>query len=374
MNRRQEGAGFWKLALALVNLASMAACGSSLNDGAPLAKAHIELQSNPVALYDAASGKTTVVLEFLVRDGSGRSVDPATTKLQRFVDDQATDVESVPNFQDTKLASSLRLGLVLDASYSMTTWQPPAFQPMKQAALDTQTSIRAQFSTWNSGTFTSFASWFQDQYVCVPSSASMPDSAVLDIPTPKPGDATKLYAATAQMVDRMKQMYDANPGWSSSDHFALVVFTDGWDNYSWHDDTGTVATSYLATGGSFSCAGPGPMALADLIAKLQAFPQLKVHVIGLGNAIHTSELSAVAAAGRGRFVSNPDSGQVSSLFQEITREFTTVRRDGITMPLPPGDYEYLEQVSVGGATASVRFRFHAGDASAAVNAASIVAQ
>lgn len=361
------------MVLGVAGLVWLVACGSSSDGVAPLA-AHIELQSNPVALYDATSGKTTVVLEFLVRDSAGRSVDPTTATLRRFVNGQPADVESVPNFQDTKLASSLRLGLVLDASYSMTTWQPPAFQPMKQAALSTVQSIRTQFATWNSGTFASYPSWFQDKYVCDPSSTSMPDSAILDIPTPAAGDATKLFSATAQMVDQMKQMYAANPAWTSSDHFAVVVFTDGYDNYSWYDTSSAAATSYPATGGSFSCAGTGPMALADLVAKLQAFPQLRVHVIGLGNQIKTSELSAIASASHGRFVSNPDSGQVTSLFEEITREFTTIRRDGITMPLPPGDYDYVEQVNVAGATASVKFRFHAGDANASVNAGSIVSQ
>ena len=98
-----------------------------------------------------------------------------------------------------------------------------------------------------------------------------------------------------------------------------------------------------------------------------------VYVIGLGNRINASELTTIASAGGGRFISNPDPAQVSTLFGQVAREFTTIRRDGITMPLPPGDHEYLEEVTVGGATARVRFQFHAGDAGAAVKASSIAA-
>ena len=350
---------------------TVVACGGKL-PGAGLtttAAPSVELQSTPVASYDPTTGKTTVVLEFQVRDGAGNSVDPSTATLQRYVDGRVVDVESVLATQDTKVSSNLQLGVVLDASYSMTQWEPPAFEPMKKAAYDMQQSIRTQFLSW--GTFGSSLSWFQDQYFCAPSSASMPDSAVLAIPTPQPGDSTRLFAAAAQMVDRMKQLHDAMPAPTSADHFAMVVFTDGYDNYSWFDASAVPAISYPATGGSFTCGGTGPVTLPDLIGKLQAFPQLKAHVIGLGNQIKVSELTAIADAGHGRFVSNPDPSQVSTLFGEIAREFTTIRRDGITMPLRPGDYEYVEEVAVDGGTARVRFLFHAGDATTSVIASSV---
>jgi hypothetical protein len=357
---------------ALALAASVAACGG--NDLLRLqARPRVELQGAPRALFQPSTGKTTVVLDFLVRNAAGNSVDPAAARMRRLVDGREVDVESIPDFRDTQLTSNLRLGMVLDASYSMTRWQPPAFEPMKQAALDTQRSIREQFTAWNTGTFSALLGWFQDGYVCEPS-PSMPDAAVLEIPTPVPGDATKLFAATARMVDRMKQQYDALAAPGPSDHFAMVVFTDGWDNYSWYDNSAAPAISYPAAGGAFSCAGTAPMSLDGLLEKLRAFPQLEVHVIGLGNTIKASELSTIAATGRGRFVSNPDSSQVASLFQQIAREFTTVRRDGITMPLPPGEYEYEQQIEVDGGVARVRFRFRAGDANATVRAETVVAE
>lgn len=372
-NPARSAPAAWWAVLALAG----AGCGGPIPgvNGPPLpgaqGTARLELQGTPTASYDPVTGKTTVVLDFLVRDGDGKAVDPAAVTFRRSVDGRPTDVESVPDFTDTKLASDLTLGMVLDASYSMTTWQPPAFTSMKQAALDSERSIRARYQAFNAGTFQGLVGWFQDQYLCAPSSPAMPDAAVLDIPTPHPGDATKLLAATAQMVDRVKAAYDASPARHPSDQFAIVLFTDGWDNYSWHDDAAAAPRSYPATGGSFACAGPGPMTLPELVAKITAFPELKVHVIALGNEVKAAELQAIASAGRGRLVANPDSSQVASLFAEITREFTTVRRDGIKMPLPPGDYEYLETATVGAATALVGFRFHAGDANAAVDPASV---
>lgn len=347
------------------------ACGESDFLPAPQLQPRVELQGVPSATFQPATGKTTVVLDFLVRDPAGNPVDPATAQVRRLVDGQEVDVESVPDFRDTKLTSNLRVGMVLDASYSMTQWQPSAFVPMKQAALDTQRSIRDQFTAWNTGTFSALLGWFQDGYVCE-ASPSMPDAAVLDIPTPIPGDATKLFAATARMVDRLKQQYDALSSPGTADHFAMVVFTDGWDNYSWYDNSAAAAVSYPAAGGSFTCGGTAPMTLEGLLEKLRAFPQLEVHVIGLGNTLKTSELSAIAETGHGRFVSNPDSRQVASLFQEIAREFTTARRDGITMPLPPGEYQYEQQIEVNGGVARVKFRFRAGDANAGVVAQTLV--
>ena len=361
---------FWTaLALAF----SLSACGESEPSPGPSPRPGLELQGSPVAIFQPATGKTTVVLDFLVRDHAGNPVDPATATVRRLVDGREVDLESVPDFRDTKLTSNLRVGMVLDASYSMTQWKPPAFGPMKEAALATQRSIRDQFTAWNTGTFQALLGWFQDGYVCEAAPA-MPDAAVLDIPTPSPGASTKLFAATARMVDRMKEQYDAIGAPGPSDHFAMVVFTDGLDNYSWYDNSTAPATSYPAAGGTFSCAGTPPMTLEGLLEKLRAFPQLEVHVIGLGNAIGTSELTAIAETGRGRFVSNPDSNQVASLFQEIAREFTTARRDGITMPLPPGVYEYEHQIEVNGGVARVKFRFRAGDANARVLPETIVTE
>jgi hypothetical protein len=371
MTLEPHNPSFWT---ALTLAVSLAGCGGSDFLRGPPPRPRVELQGAPVAIFQPTTGKTTVVLDFLVRDPGGNPVDPATAQMRRLVDGQEVDIESVPDFRDTQLSANLRVGMVLDASYSMTQWQPPAFEPMKQAALDTQRSIREQFTTWNTGTYSGLLDWFQDGYVC-DGSPSLPDAAVLDIPTPLPGDATKLFAATARMVDRMKQQYDAIVAPGPSDQFAMVVFTDGWDNYSWYDNSAVLpAISPPATGGTFSCAGTAPMSLDGLLEKLRAFPELQVHVIGLGNTIKTSELSAIAETGHGRFVSNPDSNQVASLFQEIAREFTTARRDGITMPLPPGEYQYEHQIEVNGGVARVKFRFRAGDANAGVLAETVVVE
>ncbi len=365
--------GWWVTAVAAV---AVGGCGNGLTNGSGsggslVAGPQIELQGTPVAKFDPATGKTAVVLDFIVRDAAGNSIDPATTQVRRLVDGRVADVESVPDFKDTKQAADLNLGLVLDASYSMTTWTPPAFEPMKKAALDTVQAIRGEFAATSTGTFTYSLGWFQDQYLCAPSSPTMPDGAVLDIPTPNRGDATKYLAATSAMIDRLKAQRDAAPETGRQANYALVLFTDGWDNYSWHDDSAIAPKSYPALGGSFACAGAGPTDLDAVLGRIRSFPELKVHVMGLGNEIKATELRALSTAGHGRLVTNPDSKQVAALFAEIAKEFTTVRRDGILMPLPPGTYEYAEEVTVGAQLARVRFRFRAGDAGAAVDPSSI---
>ncbi len=284
--------------------------------------------------------------------------------LRRLIDGNVQDSEAIANFTDARLASNLKLGMVLDASYSMTQWDPPAFTPMKQSALDTLDGVRRQFASWNSGAFSPALLWFQDQYLCEPSSPTMPDRAVLDIPAPAQGSSTKLYAAAARMVDELQAAATPNP--NATDQFAMVLFTDGKDNYSQFDTSSVPAKSFPATGGSFTCTGAAPVTLEALLAKLNAFEGLRVYVIGLGNQLDATVLGAIARAGNGRFVSNPDSGSVASLFGEIQREFTTVRRDGITTPIADGEHTYVEEVSSNGNVSRVTFRFRVANGTATV--------
>jgi hypothetical protein len=355
--------------IAAAAAALLTACGGG-SYAASVAEPRIELQTAPAVSYDASNGKTTVALEFLVRDAAGNPVDPATTTVRRYVDGRIADVESVVATEDTRLASSLRLGVVLDASLSMA--RSGAFEPMKQAAHGMLQSIRGQFSS--AGSFTPTVSWFQDQYVCMPSPLSIPDAAVLDIPTPTVGASTRLFAATAGMVDHLRRQYEAIPAPTSSDRFALVVFTDGHDNYSSFDSSAAPPITVPVTGGAFVCDGTGATDLNSLVAAIRAFPQLRTYAIGLGNEIYASELTAIASAGGGRLVTNPSTAQVSTLFDAIAREFTTIRRDGITAPVVPGDHDYMEEVAVGGAYARIGFRFHTGDANAAVVPGSVRAR
>jgi hypothetical protein len=332
----------------------------------------LEVQGDPVAVFDAATGKTTVSLDFLARAADGKPLDTSTLEVTRYVDDRLADVESTADVKDTRLSTNLTIGMVLDVSYSLMTWSPPAFAPMKQAAVDSAKAIRAQFAQWNSGSLTVATRWFQDQYVCEPAATGVQtDGALLAIPSPQPGDATKLYAATAGMIDRLAQAYAGSAG-TARDHFALVVFTDGYDNYSWHDDSALAAKQVPVTGGTFDCRGAPASSLDQVLEKLAAFPQLKVYVIGLGNQVNTAELQRVVSAGGGRLVHSANSGDVAALFTDVTREFTTVRRDGVKMPLPPGRYEYAEEVATAaGGKARIRFSFTAGDPSAAVDLASL---
>src|SRR5512146_3208466 len=71
---RSAGRVVWKAVLTLAAVEALAACGSGgmpLGGSLPPSAPRIDLQSTPVALYDPATGKTTVTLDFLVRDGAG---------------------------------------------------------------------------------------------------------------------------------------------------------------------------------------------------------------------------------------------------------------------------------------------------------------
>src|SRR5690349_7881674 len=107
-------------ALALLALLAAPGCGGG-SSRALVTHAQpptLEVQGNPVALFDAATGKTTVSLDFLARAADGRPLDTSTLKVTRRVDDRLADVESTADVKDTRLATNLSIGMVLDVSYS----------------------------------------------------------------------------------------------------------------------------------------------------------------------------------------------------------------------------------------------------------------
>jgi hypothetical protein len=107
MTLEPRNPSFWTaLALAV----SVTACGESdLLRGPPL-RPRVELQGAPIAIFQPTTGKTNVVLDFLVRDPAGNPVDPAMAQVRRLVDGQEVDVESVPDFRDTKLTRTCASG------------------------------------------------------------------------------------------------------------------------------------------------------------------------------------------------------------------------------------------------------------------------
>jgi len=330
-------------------------------------EATVELVDAPSARYDSATGKTTLVVQFIARsqptDGDATDavpLGPDEVEVKMRVDGKALDNESILQSGAEELSSSLAYGMVLDASYSMLQHSPPAFEPMKQAA---KHSIErgVELFAKSRGTFTPVVSWF-DEYVYTQEGPWKPED-VLSIPAPKEGTATRLYAAVDAMTKRMAAMRSQGTAAGQRDRHMMVVFSDGADNLSWFDNASFTQIHTTSTGAPYTQKGSAPVSLEAMLENVRAQPGLTVHVIGLGSSVNEQELKALAEAGRGLYFSNPSSSQIDEVFDRVTREFATVQTVGATVPIAPGQYAFeIEVVPRNGAKAAVcRLTFTAGE-------------
>ena len=329
----------------------------------------VTLASNPSIQYNPTNGKTSIIVQFMVREQSGRPLSDGSYTTTMLVDNEPLDVESLLDRSSQELAVNLNFAMVLDASYSMLEHNPPAFEPMKQAARDTHQSV---LDTWKqrSGKVNFNLIWFAEvvnQSIRVPgvNREWVPDD-ILTLPAPQAGTATRLYGATRRMTDTMISDFKGGIAAGPRDHHVMVVFSDGKDNYSYFDNSALSQTLTTNSGASYRQSGTTPTTLDDVKSAIAAHPQLSVHVIGLGSSINDVELQAIADAGRGVFLKNPDSSRLDQLFDDVLAEFITLRTEGALIPMPPGDYTFTLRVTNSAATASdeYTFRFHGGDATA----------
>ena len=331
----------------------------------------LSLTSSPTVSYDASNGKTTVVVQYSARGANNLALAKDQYTSTMLVNDAALDNESLLDSQSQELAVNLHFSEVLDASYSMTQHNPPAFEPMKKAAGDTLQGI---LNTWSqrTGNVTFQTIWFAEKInQSINSSAAArvwQPADLLTLPVPDPGSVTKLYAATQKMAELMKADYDRGIAANARDHHVMLVFSDGKDNYSWFGNESPPATMATSNGASFLQYGVAATDLENVKAAITAHPRLTVHVIGVGSDIDAAELQQIADTGKGVFLQNPSSTKLSELFNQVLLEFTTLQTEGALIPLPPGDYEFALVVknSDGSATDEQRFRVHAGDTTARV--------
>lgn len=363
--------GQYSLRFALLVVVSAVLFGCSSGDRYPavpeMITVAIEPSSDAAITYNQATGKTTAIVQFIARDGAGNPFDPADLAVQLLVDGSPVDNESLLQEDSIELSSSIHLGLVLDASYSMLQHSPSAFAPMRTAAREAIVDGLALFDG-RPGTFTWSVSWFAET-LAFPSAAGrawLPDD-LLTIPEPGPGTATKLYAAVQRQAERMLVSHETVAN-GPRDHHVMIVLSDGADNYSWFDNSTFTSAGATASGAPFELNGWRTTGVDSAIASVSAHPNLTVHVLGLGSDVQDDQLQRLVTAGGGRYVKNPSSSQVGALFDAVTREFATIQNQGATMPLAPGDYEFTLRVLVGGGLGGdeYTFRFHAGDAGAGV--------
>ena len=170
------------------------------------------------------------------------------------------------------------------------------------------------------------------------------------------------------MADYLQCEYDNGIFNDARDQYVMLVFSDGADNYSYWDNSVISSTRSTTSGASYQQFGTLPTTLEAAKSAVTAHPRLTTHVIGLGSAINTNELTQIAQAGDGIFQANPSSQNLGALFERVLQEFTTIQTRGAEIPLPPGDYEFTLSVKnmAGGNPASYKFLMHAGDPQAGV--------
>jgi len=321
-------------------------------------------------------GETEAVIQFLVRDPSGNplGIDDVTVTL--LVDDRPLDPEAIIDRKSIQLEANIRYGLVLDASPSMLI---PNREPFREMKISAASSVKSLEDAWtgHAGRVDWTFNWFNDR-IHLPYGGELSSSHLLQIPEPQQGEFTKLYAAVHQMALQLGNEYRTRRyAFQERDAHVMVVFSDGKDNYSYQPNTSLPPSSGVLGGGvHYRAIGYPSVDLNDALEVLRRHPKLTVHTIGLGSQIDEAELRAIAndqeppdpSRPEGRFVRG-NTADLVRLFDEVTREFSTVQTHGARMPLPKGDYRFTVEV-VSNLNplhhGTFSFDFHAGDADAGV--------
>jgi hypothetical protein len=367
---RLTAVGFWLALIALLSACNGSSDGD-LGTGPTGSGVTLDVTQEPQVTWLSTNGKTQVILQFSVRDDNGLPLTEDQVDVQLELDSNPIDVESLLNQSSTELEVNLYFAMVLDASFSMTQHDPPAFEPMKTAASDSYQHVLDLWST-RPGAVKFSLIWFdevmnQSMYNVGVARDWLPDD-ILSIPAPAAGTATKLDSAVKVMADYLQSEYDNGIYNGARDQYVMLVFSDGADNYSYWDNSTLNATLNTSSGAGYRQFGTLPTTLEAAESAVAAHPRLTTHVIGFGSAINADELSLIAAAGDGTFQANPSSQNLGDLFERVLTEFTTIQTRGAEIPLPPGDYDFTLTVrnKAGGNPASYAFAMHAGDPQAGV--------
>ena len=327
----------------------------------------IQITSDPTVVYNAATGKTTAIVQFIARDKAGNPLSPDDVVVELLVDNAAVDNESILQADSEELSSSIHFGMVLDASYSMLQHTPPAFAPMLAAARNAVLEGLALYAD-RPGTFTWNVSWFSETISApAPQGRTWQPDDLLTIPEPGGGQSTKLFAAVDRHAGKMLDAY-ATIANGPHDHHVMIVLSDGADNYSWFNNASFASSGVTTSGAPYDVTGWAAATLDSAVAAIEAHPNLTVHALGLGSAVQDAQLQALATAGGGRYLKNPSSAELEELFASVTQEFATIQDHGATIPLQPDDYQFTLRVLTKDRRAKdeYKFDFHAGDEGAGV--------
>lgn len=308
----------------------------------------LTIPSQPTVL-DAVEGKVKVAVNFIARDRSGTPIPEEFLDVAVFVDGDYDNEGSVNQFSQA-LKVNVCYAMVLDASYSMTQHNPPAFEPMKAAA---RASYQQLLDLWRErpGKVNFYLSWFEEQLnqsrFNVSQDRAWEPNDILSIPTPASETATKLYAAVDNMANHLRTEYENGVCAGPRDQFVMLVFSDGKDNYSWYyNEAGKVDLELTtSTGAPYRHFDYEARQLSEVLNTISAHPKLTVHVIGLGSQINAEELKKIADTGKGSFQSNPSSENIGQLFERVLQEFTVLQTREVKVPLQDGEHTFRIDVT-----------------------------
>ncbi len=299
---------------------------------------------NQTACYNPQNGATRLIIQYVVRDASGKTVDPVLnannipTALDTnlYVNAEPIDNESLIDLSSELLNSDLVLSLVLDSSSSMLEHNPPAFDPMKNAAASI---LRKTKDTWaaNNSQFHWELAWFNDLIYRPIANNAGEDWTIGDvtsIPEPLGAAFTGLYKAVAHMADVHLQLYQSDIAADERDQHVMIVFSDGKDNNSNFDNSDPAFKKSLSVNTNLLYEGFGfePTTLESLQNKFNLVPNLRVFVIGFGDYIEAQELLKIAEMGHGRYFFGKNSTTLGNLFDTVQREFVTQLTVGAEIP------------------------------------------
>ncbi len=327
----------------------------------------IDLLIDSPKVSTQSGGITNVVLQFIPRDNNGFSLSSEQINIELELNNAKLSPESYLKSNASELQFNVNFGLVLDASYSMVDSQ--SFTPMLNAASQ---SIQTGTEIWEkkSGDFNFHTVWFNS--FIFSAEHEVPNWTADDIknispPASAAGGSTKLFAAVDFMVDKFNALPTLDkPAEAPTDQNIILVFSDGKDEYSWFDNSYEQAeNASLNSGAGYVKMGYKGVDLTDaqllgndlLIPSIEQSKNLTIHVIGLGDDIEESDLRKIAKAGRGTFRKNPDAADLSTVFNKVVQEFSTLQTRGASMTLLPGTYTFTLRVTNKSGNKSTEYSF-----------------
>lgn len=313
----------------------------------------VELSSRSVCWVEQSEA-TRVIVQYTVRDQEGRNL--ATTldttgsrelPASFFINGAPLDVEAQISSDSELLKSDLVLSLVLDASYSMLTHEPPAFEPMKRAAVEILRETQTLWAQREGSQFHWQLLWF-DRLLNIPTENMAGESWAIDdiarIPDPTKGAYTALYKAINKMVATHEAMYERGIAAGSRDQHVMLILSDGADN-QWYVENAEEAEERNIDMLYWTREGGAATDIDEVKANVQSTPYLRTHVIGFGSSVDSDSglqqsLKDIASAGRGQYFFGVDTNTLGELFREVQTEFVTLQTLGAEAPLAPGEYTF----------------------------------